>query len=59
MTDETRALLAEGEALDREIAEILAGIDATLEAWGHSIEEGLALAREVRDACSILEEWSC
>jgi hypothetical protein len=59
MTDETRALLAEGEALDREIAEILAGIDATLEAWGRSIEDGMALAHQVRDAAAALEEWTC
>ena len=59
MADETRALFAEGEALRSEITDLLLEIDATLEAWGHSIEEGLALAREVRDACSILEEWSC
>jgi hypothetical protein len=59
MTDQTRALLAEGEALDREIAEIFAAIDAELEAWGRAIEAGRALAREVRDACAELEEWLC
>ena len=58
MTDETRALLAEGEALDSEIAQIFAAIDATLEAWDRSITEGLALAAELRDAAALLEEWS-
>ncbi len=57
MTDETRALFAEGEALRSEITDLLLEIDATLEAWGHSIEEGLQAAHQLRDACAALEEW--
>ena len=46
-------------AMDPDTAELFAEIDACLEAWGQSIEEGKALAREVLDACAVLEEWSC
>lgn len=58
MTDETRALLASGEALDSEIALILAEIDATLEAWDRSIQDGMALAQEMRNAAAVLSEWT-
>jgi hypothetical protein len=46
-------------ALDQDTAEIFAEINALMDEWGRSIEEGLALAREVLDACAALEEWSC
>jgi hypothetical protein len=57
MTDETRALLAEIEADRRETEMVLAEIDAALEAYGRSIERGLALAAEMRDMAAMLEEW--
>lgn len=59
MTDETRALLAEGEALAASTAEVLAELDACLEAYGRSIDRGLALAAEMRDVAALLEEWDC
>jgi hypothetical protein len=46
-------------ALDQDTAALFAEIDACLDQWGRSIEEGRALAREVLDACAVLEEWSC
>ena len=59
MADETRALLAEGEASRQETEQILAELDAALEAYGRSIEQGLALAAEMRDLAAQLEEWFC
>lgn len=59
MTDETRALLAEIEADRQQTAQVLAEIDAALEAYGRSIERGLALAAEMRDVAAMLDEWSC
>lgn len=59
MDDETRALLAEIEADRQQTAQVLAEIDAALEAYGRSIERGLALAAEMRDVAAMLEEWSC
>jgi hypothetical protein len=59
MDDETRALLAEIEADRQETAMVLEQIDAALEAYGRSIESGLALAAEMRNVAAILEEWSC
>lgn len=59
MIDETRALLAEIEADRQQTAQVLAEIDAALEAYGRSIERGLALAAEMRDVAAMLEEWSC
>jgi hypothetical protein len=59
MTDETRALLAEIEADRQEAEMVLAQIDAALEAYGRSIERGLALAAEMRNVAALLEEWSC
>ena len=57
MTDETRALLAEIEADRCETEMVLAEIDAALEAYGRSIERGLALAAEMLDMAAMLEEW--
>jgi hypothetical protein len=57
MTEETRILLAEGEALRRETEEVIAGIDAYLEAMDRLEEAELALEREMRNAAAILEEW--
>lgn len=59
MIDETRALLAEIEADRQQTAQVIAEIDAALEAYGRSIERGLALAAEMRDVAAMLEEWSC
>ena len=59
MDDETRALLAEIEADRQQTAQVLAEIDAALEAYGRSIERGLALAAEMRDVAAMLDEWSC
>lgn len=59
MIDETRALLAEIEADRQQTAQVIAEIDAALEAYGRSIERGLALAAEMRDMAAMLEEWSC
>jgi len=59
MDDETRALLAEIEADRQQTAQVIAEIDAALEAYGRSIERGLALAAEMRDVAAMLEEWSC
>jgi enamine deaminase RidA (YjgF/YER057c/UK114 family) len=59
MDDETRALLAEIEADRQQTAQVLAEIDAALEAYGRSIERGLALAAEMRNVAAMLEEWSC
>lgn len=59
MTDETRALLAESEASRRETDAVIAEVDAALEAYGRSIERGLALAAEMRNVAAMLEEWSC
>lgn len=59
MIDETRALLAEIEADRQQTAQVLAEIDAALEAYGRSIERGLALAAEMRNVAAMLEEWSC
>jgi hypothetical protein len=59
MADETRALLAEAEASRQETEQIFAELDAALEAYGRSIEQGLALAAEMRDLAAQLEEWFC
>ena len=59
MADETRALLAEIEVDRQETALLLAELDAAAEAYGRSIEQGLALAAEMRDLAAQLEEWSC
>ena len=59
MIDATRALLAEGEASRRKTEQVLAELDAALDAYGRSIERGLALAAEMRDLAAQLEEWSC
>lgn len=59
MDDTTRALLAEGEASRRETAEVLAELDAVLEAYGRSIERGLALAAEMRAVADLLDQCSC
>ena len=59
MDDETRALLAEIEADRQQTAQVLAEIDAALEAYGRSIERGLALAAEMRNVAAMLDEWSC
>ena len=59
MDDETRALLAEIEADRQQTAQVIAEIDAALEAYGRSIERGLALAAEMRDVAAMLDEWSC
>jgi CO dehydrogenase nickel-insertion accessory protein CooC1 len=59
MDDITRALLAEIEADRQETEMVLAEIDAALEAYGRSIEQGLALAAEMRNVAAMLEEWSC
>jgi hypothetical protein len=59
MADETRALLAEAEASRQETEQILAELDAALKAYGRSIEQGLALAAEMRDLAAQLEEWFC
>jgi hypothetical protein len=59
MDDETRALLAEVEADRRATDQLLAEIDAAIEAYGRSIERGLALAAEMRDMAALLEKWSC
>jgi len=59
MDTETRALLAEIEADRQQTAQVLAEIDAAIEAYGRSIERGLALAAEMRNMAAQLEEWSC
>ena len=59
MTDATRTLLAEIEADRQETALLLAELDAAIEAYGRSIERGLALAAEMRDVAAQLEEWFC
>jgi hypothetical protein len=59
MTDETRALLAEVEADRLATDQLLAEIDAAADAYGRSIEQGLALAAEMRNVAALLEEWSC
>lgn len=70
MADDTRALLAEGEASRRETAQVLAELDAALEAYGRSIDRGLALAAEMHqladtikagmaDSHAELMEWFC
>lgn len=59
MTDETRALLADGEALAASTTQVLAELDAAAKAYGRSIERGLALAAELRDLAAQLDEWSC
>lgn len=55
--DETHALLAEIEADRQETALLLAELDAAIEAYGRSIERGLALAAEMRNVAAQLEEW--
>lgn len=49
MDNATRALLAEGEASQKRLDELLSEIDAALEAYGTSINRGLALAAEMRE----------
>lgn len=56
MADETRALLAEIKADGREIKKILAKIDTAIEAYGRSIDRGLALAAEMRALADLLDE---
>jgi hypothetical protein len=59
MDDATRALLAEIEADRQETEQVLAELDAAIEAYGRSIERGLALAAEMRNVAAQLEEWFC
>lgn len=55
MADETRILLAEGAALDAQAQQLLADIDAALEAYGRSIDRGLALAAEMRQVADAID----
>ena len=52
MTDETRTLPSPGQA---EIDALFAEIDAAAEAYGRSIERGLALAAEMRQLADTLD----
>ena len=54
MADETRALFAESAAERLETERIFQEIDAALEAYGRSIDRGLALAAEMR---ALADSW--